>query len=895
MNNEIFKSKNITVDFLGFYKYSELYLNFNLMIDNQYIRSIYVTLDDFRVNGKPISLKNNEAIIPSQSIFLAKANKSFMVDLDFLMNGNIKEIEDVDFCLNINNFLKECSVGKQLYEEEVHIHLDDKFNLHGESQCSDEVLGNCNNIKCPSYRSFDIYEKLNVKAEFRGIYEESDSTWIIDLMVENQRYYPVELFVDNLKVNGYAINLNGMTTMIPGASKFLSISTSSFAIEKEILSSYEIDSVETFEFNLRIIRYNRHGCKNKMFDDLISLDSSKEYERTSNERPSVKCRDKFIDMETELNNLCFPKKQIFKKKDIEIGFNGIRHYSESLWLIDLFVDNQSYSTIGLKLEALKVNGWSLELDNTYIEIPDYSKCLTKLEGCFNFNIDCLKRLKIDVIKNLDLKIHIDMIEYPEEKSLDQLIHIDLDCKQDMNLDNDLVQKNLLYPLYRRVNILDRNGIAVEFQGLSKYSGSEMMIELMIHNSNDYAVYLSLEKFKVNDCSITLIDNFLRIPGGTRVLSKQDASFIFDVNNLKEYGINVIEEIDFILDIRDENYSDRFEKQIYINSDHERSKEKINFNFDIQDYSENQEKQVYVNSDFEQSEAAETIDNEDLNELGKAVICPLFEQLSVCYNDDVYIEFRGIYEFSTSKWILDLMIENGNDYSIFLKINRFKINGRDIALMKKSIEVPCESNLLTRCNNCLIFEPRELINNGINKIEDINFEICVSKVEKRKKQLFKENAEISHYAIIEEPFLSAYKEIYSYRPELQFPSFLFETIFEKDNLKIETRGFYKASQSKWMVDLIVENQNDYSISLSLENFKVNNFIITLTNNNVVVPAKETLSTIMKDCFIINPNYLQDYGIDTVEEVNFVLHIARIRPNYKDLFKELICMEPFDSCY
>ena len=88
MNNEIFKSKNITVDFLGFYKYSELYLNFNLMIDNQYIRSIYVTLDDFRVNGKPISLKNNEAIIPSQSIFLAKANKSFMVDLDFLMNRN---------------------------------------------------------------------------------------------------------------------------------------------------------------------------------------------------------------------------------------------------------------------------------------------------------------------------------------------------------------------------------------------------------------------------------------------------------------------------------------------------------------------------------------------------------------------------------------------------------------------------------------------------------------------------------------------------------------------------------------------------------------------------------------------------------------------------------------
>ena len=57
MNNEIFKSKNITVDFLGFYKYSELYLNFNLMIDNQYIRSIYVTLDDFRVNGKTISFK----------------------------------------------------------------------------------------------------------------------------------------------------------------------------------------------------------------------------------------------------------------------------------------------------------------------------------------------------------------------------------------------------------------------------------------------------------------------------------------------------------------------------------------------------------------------------------------------------------------------------------------------------------------------------------------------------------------------------------------------------------------------------------------------------------------------------------------------------------------------
>ena len=100
---------------------------------------------------------------------------------------------------------------------------------------------------------------------------------------------------------------------------------------------------------------------------------------------------------------------------------------------------------------------------------------------------------------------------------------------------------------------------------------------------------------------------------------------------------------------------------------------------------------------------------------------------VLYNEDgVYVEFRGIYKHSSSKYIVDLYIENTKGEEISFALWYFRVNRATISLGNSGDTLEDDCIYLTSANYRLIIDTSDLELYGIDTISRLDFTLVLKK-------------------------------------------------------------------------------------------------------------------------------------------------------------------------
>ena len=224
------------------------------------------------------------------------------------------------------------------------------------------------------------------------------------------------------------------------------------------------------------------------------------------------------------------------------------------------------------------------------------------------------------------------------------------------------------------SLVDQDGIYVEYRGISEYSDSSWIINLYVENNRDTDFYLSLRNVLINGYKVSISNNGGNIQAGSKYLSETNFDLVLDTDNLTAYGICKIDNISFDVYISTSMFGDEI--------------------LSVPIILEN------INKEFLGEVKDEQTGKEILNQ------------------DDVYVEYRGIAEYSKSSWIINLYVENNRESEIYVSLADTLVNGFSMKLSNNGINLPAHSKYLAAPNFDLIIDTEDLEAYGITSITDI---------------------------------------------------------------------------------------------------------------------------------------------------------------------------------
>ena len=224
------------------------------------------------------------------------------------------------------------------------------------------------------------------------------------------------------------------------------------------------------------------------------------------------------------------------------------------------------------------------------------------------------------------------------------------------------------------SLVDQDGIYVEYRGISEYSDSSWIINLYVENNRDTDFYLSLRNVLINGYKVSISNNGGNIQAGSKYLSEPNFDLVLDTDNLTAYGICKIDNISFDVYISTSMFGDEI--------------------LSVPIILEN------INKEF----LGEVKDDQT----GKEIL----------NQDDVYVEYRGIAEYSKSSWIINLYVENNRESEIYVSLADTLVNGFSMKLSNNGINLPAHSKYLAAPNFDLIIDTEDLEAYGLTSITDI---------------------------------------------------------------------------------------------------------------------------------------------------------------------------------
>ena len=225
----------------------------------------------------------------------------------------------------------------------------------------------------------------DVYVEYRGIYEYSDQSWIINLYLENNTDCEIYLDLDDVLVNGYCISLANGNKSIPAGSKYLASTNFDYIIDTADLSAYGITEIETLAFNLRI---KDDWAGNSIYETPVNIDVNKIVTQGKNDSV-IKDGEVLLD-----------------KNDVYVSYCGIYEYSTQSWIINLYLENNRDSSVYLDLDDVLVNGYNVKLSNGNNSIPSGSKYLAGPNFDYIINTEDLSAYGIEQIETITFNLRI---------------------------------------------------------------------------------------------------------------------------------------------------------------------------------------------------------------------------------------------------------------------------------------------------------------------------------------------------------------------------------------------------------------------------------------------------------------------------------------------------------
>lgn len=232
-------------------------------------------------------------------------------------------------------------------------------------------------------------------------------------------------------------------------------------------------------------------------------------------------------------------------------------------------------------------------------------------------------------------------------------------------------------------LLNADDIYVEYRGIEEHSTDTWIINLYVENNRDSEIYLSLRDGLINKFAITFSNNGASIPANSKYLAAPNYDMIINLEDLSTYGITTIETLDFNLYASTAMFGDLI------------SETAVNLEINKPITSDS-------NSGLETSSGDVLLDS-----------------------DDIYVEFRGIEEFSSESWIINLYVENNRNSEIYLSLRNGQINKFSIDFSNNGVYIHANSRYLAEPNFDLIINLEDLEAYGISTIETLDFELHIS--------------------------------------------------------------------------------------------------------------------------------------------------------------------------
>lgn len=102
-----------------------------------------------------------------------------------------------------------------------------------------------------------------------------------------------------------------------------------------------------------------------------------------------------------------------------------------------------------------------------------------------------------------------------------------------------------------------------------------------------------------------------------------------------------------------------------------------------------------------------------------------ESTSLVDQDGIYVEYRGISEYSDSSWIINLYVENNRDTDFYLSLRNVLINGYKVSISNNGGNIQAGSKYLSEPNFDLVLDTDNLAAYGISQIDNISFDVYIS--------------------------------------------------------------------------------------------------------------------------------------------------------------------------
>lgn len=227
-------------------------------------------------------------------------------------------------------------------------------------------------------------------------------------------------------------------------------------------------------------------------------------------------------------------------------------------------------------------------------------------------------------------------------------------------------------------------------------------------------------------------------------------------------------------------------------------------------------------------------------------------------DGMYVEFRGIEEYSTKSLIISLYIENNRDSDIYFSLRDVRFNDCVVSLSNNGIKIPADSKYLSVPQFDLVIGVDELAAYDIDFINDLRATLHIS-------------TSFAGDVIYESPIsVEIGKTVNSSVANEELG--IHEVVLNTDGIYVEYRGIKEDSSESWILNLYVENNRDSEIYLSLRNNRINKFNVDLSNNGITIPANSKYLASPNYDLIIKTDSLAAYGITSIDELDFTLYIS-----------------------
>lgn len=92
--------------------------------------------------------------------------------------------------------------------------------------------------------------------------------------------------------------------------------------------------------------------------------------------------------------------------------------------------------------------------------------------------------------------------------------------------------------------------------------------------------------------------------------------------------------------------------------------------------------------------------------------------------DIYVEFRGISDYTSDYWIINLYIENHRDSEIIVELEDVLINKFAISLGDNGISIPANGKYLAKPNFDFIIVPEDLAAYDMTALETLDFNLNI---------------------------------------------------------------------------------------------------------------------------------------------------------------------------